>query len=153
MRFEIRDARADDQVRLHAIHHRATMSSYGRELGWLDPILADPATPLETVEWTLVAADPGGALGYAAVTANHLENLYVDPAAQGLGVGRALLRAVETRLRDRFTRVTLRCLHANPDARRLYERQGYSVQEDQTVVLHGRPLVAWLMAKPLHRAP
>jgi GNAT superfamily N-acetyltransferase len=153
VRFEIRDARADDQVRLHAIHHRATMSSYGREFGWLDPILADPATPLEIVEWTIVAADPSGALGYAAVTANHLENLYVDPAAQGLGVGRALLGAVETRLRDRFTRVTLRCLHANPDARRLYERQGYSVQEDQTVVLHGRPLGAWLMAKPLRGAP
>lgn len=153
MRFEIRDARASDQVRLHAIHHRATMSSYGRELGWLDAILADAATPLEVVEWTIVAADPDGALGYAAVTANHLENLYVDPAAQGLGVGRALLCAVETRLGDRFTRVTLRCLHANPDARRLYERQGYSVQEDQTVVLHGRPLGAWLMAKPLRRAP
>ena len=153
MRFEIRDARADDQVRLHAIHHRATMSSYGRELGWLDPILADSATPLETVEWTIVAADPGSVLGYAAVTANHLENLYVDPAAQGRGVGSALLGAVETRLRDRFTRVTLRCLHTNPDARRLYERQGYSVQEDQTVVLHGRPLGAWLMAKPLPWAP
>jgi hypothetical protein len=67
--FEIRDARDDDQVSLHAIHHRATMSSYGRDLGWLDPILADPATPLEIVEWTIVAADPGGALGYAAVTA------------------------------------------------------------------------------------
>ena len=40
MSFAIRDARADDQVRLHAIHHRATMSSYGRALGWLDAILA-----------------------------------------------------------------------------------------------------------------
>jgi ribosomal protein S18 acetylase RimI-like enzyme len=153
VRFEIRDARADDQVRLHAIHHRATMSSYGREFGWLDPILADPATPLEIVEWTIVAADPSGALGYAAVTANHLENLYVDPAAQGRGVGRALLGAVEARLRDRFASVTLRCLHANADARRLYERQGYTVRADQTVVLHGRPLEAWLMEKPLRRVP
>ncbi len=153
MSFEIRDARAGDQVRLHAIHHRATMSSYGRDLGWLDPVLADPATPLEVVAWTIVAADAGGALGYAAVTANHLENLYVDPAAQGRGVGSALLASVEARLRDRFTTVTLRCLHANPDARRLYERQGYRVREDQTVVLHGRTLGAWLMEKPLGRAP
>lgn len=152
MGFEIRDACAGDHVRLHTIHHRATMSSYGRELHWLDAILADPATPLESVEWTIVAADAGGVLGYAAVTANHLENLYVDPAAQGRGVGRALLAGVEARLRDRFATATLRCLHANPDARRLYERQGYRIRADQTVVLHGRPLAAWLMEKPLRDA-
>jgi len=149
MGFEIRDASAGDQVRLHAIHHRATMSSYGRALGWLDAVLADPATPLETVEWTIVAADAGDLLGYAAVTANHLENLYVDPAAQGRGVGSALLAGVEARLRGRFATATLRCLHANPDARRLYDRQGYRVREDQTVMLHGHALVAWLMEKPL----
>jgi GNAT superfamily N-acetyltransferase len=151
--FEIRDARADDQVRLHAIHHRATMSSYGREHGWLDPILADPATPLEAVEWTIVAAGPGGALGYAAVTANHLENLYVDPAAQGRGVGSALLGAVEARVRERFASMTLRCPRADPDARRLYERQGYTVREDQTIVYHGHDFEVWLMEKPLRRAP
>jgi ribosomal protein S18 acetylase RimI-like enzyme len=148
----IRDARADDYVRLHAIHHRATMSSYGRELDWLDAILADPATPLEAVEWTIVATDADDVLGYAAVTANHLENLYVDPAAQGRGVGRVLLLGMEARLRDRFATTTLRCLHANPEARRLYERQGYRVREDQTVILHGRALAAWLMEKPLRGA-
>ena len=127
------------------------MSSYGRELGWLDAILADPATPLELVEWTIVAAGADDVLGYAAVTASHLENLFIDPAAQGRGVGAALLASVEARLRDRFTRATLRCLHANPDARRFYERQGYAVREDQTVVLHGHTLRAWLMEKPLRR--
>jgi hypothetical protein len=95
--FEIRDARARDQVRLHAIHHRATMSSYGRELRWLDAILGDPTTPLEAVAWTIVAAGPEDVLGYAAVTAGHLENLFVE--------------------------------------------------------LHGHTLRAWLMAKPLGRAP
>ena len=153
MSFEIRDARAGDLVRLHAIHHRATMSSYGRELRWLDAILTDPATPLEAVEWTIVAAGPADVLGYAAVTASHLENLFVDPAAQGLGIGAALLASVEARLRDRFASATLRCLHANPDARRFYERQGYAVRADQTVVLHGHTLRAWLMGKPLGRAP
>src|ERR1043165_5893134 len=85
--LEIRAASAEDEPRLHAIHHRATMSSYGRELRWLDSILADPATPLEIVEWTIVAVDGASVLGYAAVTGCHLENLFIDPAAQGRGVG------------------------------------------------------------------
>jgi GNAT superfamily N-acetyltransferase len=147
--LELRDARAADDPRLRAIHHAATMSSYGRELAWLAPILAEPSTPLEVVEWTIVACDRDELLGYAAVTASHLENLYVDPAAQGRGVGATLLAAVEGRLRPRFAAVTLRCLHANPDARRFYERHGYGVVETQTIDLHGRPLPAWFMAKPL----
>ena len=149
MPIAIRDARPDDDPRLHAIHAAATMSSYGRQLPWLEPILRDPATPLEIVEWTIVAHDAGDLLGYAAVTAAHLENLYVDPAAQGRGVGAALLAEVEARVRARFDELTLRCLLANRDARRLYERSGYRVRATQTIVLHGRPLDAWLMAKPL----
>ncbi len=149
MPIAIRDARSDDDPRLHAIHAAATMSSYGRQLPWLAPILRDPATLLEVVEWTIVAHDVSDVLGYAAVTAAHLENLYVDPEAQGRRVGGALLAEVERRVRARFDTVTLRCLFANPDARRLYERSGYRVREAQTIVLHGRPLDAWLMAKPL----
>ena len=149
MPIAIRDARPNDDPRLHAIHAAATMSSYGRVLPWLGPILRDPATLLEVVEWTIVAHDASDLLGYAAVTASHLENLYVDPAAQGRGVGGALLAEVERRVRTGFEAMTLRCLHANPDARRLYERSGYQVRESQTIVLHGQPLDAWLMAKPL----
>ncbi|MEO7731851.1 MAG: GNAT family N-acetyltransferase [Kofleriaceae bacterium] len=149
MSIAIRDARPDDGPRLHAIHAVATMSSYGRRLPWLEPILQDPATPLEVVEWTIVAHDAGDVLGYAAVTAAHLENLYVDPAAQRRGVGAALLAEVEARVRARYEAITLRCLLANPDARRLYERNGYLVRETQRIVLHGKPLDAWLMAKPL----
>ena len=147
--LQLRDAHERDDPRLHAIHHAATMSSYGRELAWLAPILADPSTPLEVVEWTLVAFDGDDVLGYAAVTASHLENLYIDPAAQGRRIGATLLAAVEARLRPRFDVLTLRCLHANPDARRFYERHGFVVVETQTIVLHGRPLAAWFMAKPL----
>jgi ribosomal protein S18 acetylase RimI-like enzyme len=149
MPIAIRDARPEDEPRLHAIHAAAAMSSYGRELSWLEPILRDPATPLEVVEWTIVAHDAGDVLGYAAVTAAHLENLYVDPGAQGRGIGGGLLAEVEARVGARFEAMTLRCLLANPEARRLYERSGYQVRETQSIVLHGRPVDAWLMAKPL----
>jgi GNAT superfamily N-acetyltransferase len=149
MAFHIRDARASDELQLHAIYLGATMSSYGRQLPWLEPILTDPATPLETVGWTIVAAGDGGLLGYAAVTDNHLENLFVAPSAQGRGVGSALLAEVESRVLPGFETVTLRCLCINADARRLYDRRGYLVREVQTIALHGRPIPAWLMAKPL----
>jgi len=149
MPVAIRDAAPSDDRRLHTIHADATMSSYGRVHPWLEPILRDPATLLEAVEWTIVAHDGDDVLGYAAVTRAHLENLYVDPAAQGRGVGSTLLRAVEMRVASVHEELTLRCLHANPDARRLYDRAGYLVRETQTIELHGIPLDAWLMAKQL----
>jgi ribosomal protein S18 acetylase RimI-like enzyme len=149
MAIAIRASRPGDETRLRAIHLAATMSSYGRELVWLEPILGDPGTPLEPADWTIVAEVSGVALGYAAVTRSHLENLFVDPAAQGRGIGAALLAAVEVRLADRFDLVTLRCLHANRSARRFYDRHGYAVRETQTILLHGRPLPAWFMEKSL----
>lgn len=151
--IQLRDAHEHDDPRLHAIHHAATMSSYGREFAWLGPILADPSTPLEVVEWTLLAYDGDEVLGYAAVTASHLENLYIDPIAQGRRIGATLLAEVEARLRPRFEVITLRCLHANPDARRFYERHGFHIAQTQTIALHGRSLAAWYMAKPLRCAP
>jgi len=147
--IQLRDARPNDDPRLQALLHASTMSSYGRELSWLAPILADPATPLEAADWTIVACEGDLVVGYAAVTKSHLENLYVDPAAQNRRVGATLLAAVEARVHPPFDVLTLRCLHANPDARRFYGRHGYYTVETQTVTLHGHPLPAWFMAKPL----
>jgi len=149
MSVAIREARDSDDARLRAIYLAATMSSYGREFTWLAPILSDPGTALEKVEWTIVAVEADVVLGYAAVTRSHLENLFVDPAGQGRGVGTGLLVEVEARLARTFDLVTLRCLHANRDARRFYDRHGYTVRETQTINLHGRPAAAWLMEKRL----
>jgi GNAT superfamily N-acetyltransferase len=149
MSIAIRASRPDDETRLRAIHLAATMSSYGRELGWLEPILRDPATQLEPADWTLVAEHAGLMLGYAAVAGSHLENLFVDPSAQGRGIGAALLAEIELRLAARFELVTLRCLHVNRGARRFYDRHGYAVRETQSIVFHGRTLPAWFMEKPL----
>jgi ribosomal protein S18 acetylase RimI-like enzyme len=153
-RCDVREARAEDWPSLHRIHAAATRSSYGEILPWLMPILEDPETPLEETAWTLVAESEGRVVGYVAVTESHVENLFVDPEAQGKGVGDALLRAAEARIRrerggEREARVTLRCLHVNERARRFYERQGYSARETHEVVLHGRPLPAWFMVKEI----
>jgi GNAT superfamily N-acetyltransferase len=136
-----------DTAALQRIHAAATMSSYGQILRWLQPILEDPATPLEAVEWTLVAvedADDEAVLGYVAVTRRHIENLYIDPPAQGRGVGAALLAAVGERVDGT---ITLRCLLHNPKARRFYERHGYAVDRVERIVYHGQELDAWFMQK------
>ena len=64
------------------------------------PWLARPHTDEETRTWVRGVLVPSGAVtvaerqgqvaGYAAVTDGWLEHLYVDPAAQGRGIGSAL---------------------------------------------------------------
>ena len=136
-----------DAPTLQRIHAAATKSSYGAVLTWLAPILDDPATPLEDADWTICAVDDADdrVLGYVAVTARHIENLYIDPPAQGRGVGARLLAAVEERVSERP--LTLRCLTVNPDARRFYERHGFVVTREERIIYHGASLDSWLMAK------
>lgn len=140
----IRPAEARDIPAIKAIHARATMSSYGEVYTWLEPILSDPATPLEPCDWTLVAELDGAVVGYVAVTGRHIENLYVAPEAQGRSVGQALLRAAEQRIAGPST---LRCLLVNERARRLYERCGYTILREETISYHGRALRAWFMTR------
>ena len=140
----IRPAESRDDGRCRAIHAAATMSSYGAVYRWLERIVSDPDTPLEPCEWMLVAELDGTVVGYVAVSGNHVENLYVDPAAQGRGVGRCLLAAVEERL---VGPITLRCLVVNTRARSLYERCGFVADRQERIDYHGRLLEAWFMIK------
>jgi GNAT superfamily N-acetyltransferase len=121
--LEIRPAEARDDGPCRAIHAAATMSSYGAVYRWLERIVYDPDTLLEPCDWMLVAELDRRVVGYVAVSANHIENLYVDPAAQGRGVGRRLLSAVEERL---VGPISLRCLLVNTRARSLVEAAGSS---------------------------
>lgn len=68
----------------------------------------------------LVVADADAILGFALATGGHLDMLFVDPAAQGSGAGRALLADAEAR-----GAVSLECFRANAAARRFYERAGW----------------------------
>ena len=141
---QIRPFEDSDDARCRAIHGAATMSSYGQVHRRLEPIVCDPETPLEPCGWSLVAEFDGSVAGYVAVTGNHIENLYVMPVAQGLGVGRMLLAAVEQRLAGPLT---LRCLTVNGRARSLYERCGFAVVREEDVHYHGLMLAAWFMVK------
>jgi chorismate mutase/GNAT superfamily N-acetyltransferase len=66
-------------------------------------------------------AGVGRVVGFAAVTGDWLDGLYVHPDAQGLGIGTALLEVVKAARPDGFS---LWVFQTNLAARRLYERHG-----------------------------
>lgn len=68
-----------------------------------------------------------------------LRALYVDPPAQGAGVGRALLAAAEERLRaDGFAFAVLWVFEENGLARDFYARHGWELEDaDVTARHHG----------------
>jgi putative acetyltransferase len=60
--------------------------------------------------------------GYSQVSDAHIDLLFVDPELHGGGVGYALLRQAE-----QDGAATLECFSANAQARRFYDRAGWSV--------------------------
>jgi chorismate mutase len=68
-----------------------------------------------------VAEQDAGVVGYAAVTGDWLDGLYVHPDAQGQGIGTALLEVVKAARPGGFC---LWVFETNLAARRLYERRG-----------------------------
>jgi len=83
---------------------------------------------------TFVAERDGQIVGYVAVgrsadeeSDGELYAIYVHPEHWGTGIGRALLRAGEERLRELgHTRAVLWVLEDNPRTRRFYELAGWS---------------------------
>lgn len=80
------------------------------------------AGKLDEWDWGVVAEQEKGLAGYIAMSGRHIDQLFVDPSAQGQGVGRALLAAALGRgLRP----LTLDVFEKNRPARRLYESRGF----------------------------
>lgn len=88
----------------------------------------DAVTRDETI-W--VAEEDGHRLGFAAVYVNDnfLHSLFVDPDAQGKGVGSALLKKVQSE----FTSTgSLKCLVQNHHALAFYQHHGWHVEAEGT---------------------
>lgn len=73
-----------------------------------------------------VAEVDGAVVGYARFTATWLDDLYVSPAAQGTGVGTALLEVVKALRPGGFS---LWVFEVNTPARRFYARHGLVERE------------------------
>jgi putative acetyltransferase len=73
----------------------------------------------------LVALSDGTPAGFLLMTDQHIDMLFMDPAASGRGGGAALLKEAE----QRGAR-TLECFRDNHAARRFYERYGWRVERE-----------------------
>jgi GNAT superfamily N-acetyltransferase len=99
-----------------------------------DPALHPPAMsvrPGSVVYTALALDDTGAAVGHLALRSAgadlELKRMYVVPPYRGRGVAGALLRAAEEEARSRGARrIVLQTGDRQPDAVRLYEREGYA---------------------------
>ena len=99
---------------------------------------------------TLVAEEGGEVVGFAELEEDgHLDMLYLRKDAVRRGVGQGLYRALEQEARGRglgriFTEASI-------TARPFFERQGFHVTGEQTVVARGVSMINFAMEKDLTR--
>lgn len=109
----------------------------------------------------LLASDGGRVVGYTVLGFGYslefhgrdafVDELFVEDAARGQGVGSLLLDAAEMACRARgIHALHLESGHANPDATRLYERRGFRAHERHLMTkwLHETGLPAGSAARP-----
>ncbi|WP_343712116.1 GNAT family N-acetyltransferase [Inquilinus sp.] len=125
----IRTARPEDRDVLGALKLRASLA-WGDHVETLRALPEAREVPSEHLPAILVAELDGTITGFATVLprddgAADLEDLFVDPAAWGRGIGRRLLAEAEARA----ARLGADALHvvAGDRARPFYERCGFRI--------------------------
>lgn len=97
---------------------------------------------------TLIASSSDSIIGVGLSEEAVISDLWVHPAAQGLGTGTALLAALESEIAGRgFATARLRCLEPNHKSRSFYVSRGWT---EVRVYPHEKiPLNTVDMEKPL----
>jgi len=97
---------------------------------------------------TLVAEEDDRVVGFAELEVDgHLDMLYVRGDAVGRGVGRLLYEAVEWEAQN--TGLSRIFTEASVTARPFFERRGFRVMREQTVLRRGTRLTNFVMRKDL----
>jgi len=120
----LRRATAEDAVAVAEVWLRAFASAYAFPHAHTDDDvrrwIREEVVP-GTETW--VGQDDRGVVGFIALAPGWVEHLYVDPVAQGEGVGRRLLELAMTR--DTTGELQLWTFQVNDRARRFYARNGF----------------------------
>ena len=122
--YAIRPLQPTDLEGISRVHWRACSTAY-RFMNWSyteDEVRRWYAGKLGEWDWGRVACAGESVVGFLAAIGAHIDQLFVDPDHQRVGLGSALLRAMlERRLRP----ATLHVFAQNTPARVLYERFGF----------------------------
>jgi ribosomal protein S18 acetylase RimI-like enzyme len=125
----IRKARAEDAVRIGAIAW-AAYSKYVARIGREPaPMLADFAAEIAADHVVVIGADgriDGYMIAWPEMDAYFIDNVEVDPAQQGKGLGRQLIRhAVAEAKRHRLPAIQLYTNAAMTENLSMYARMGF----------------------------
>lgn len=126
----IRAATEADAPALASIQARSWRWAYGHFIAFEEmPIAAESEPGLREMAASgavRVFEQDATVVGYAAVDGDELRSLYVEPAAQGAGVGTRLLADAEDRIRAAgHARAWLYVYADNARGRAFYERHGW----------------------------
>jgi ribosomal protein S18 acetylase RimI-like enzyme len=121
----LRPAAASDAAAI-ATMMRASLNAFD----WM-PVLHTPEEDLSFIRDILmpsqqvaVAETSGRIVGFIAVSGGWVEQLYLDPAWTGQGIGTRLLVQATAGI----SLIKLHCFQANTGARRFYERHGFRAE-------------------------
>ncbi|WP_224269711.1 GNAT family N-acetyltransferase [Haloprofundus salinisoli] len=152
--MDLRDAEPTDAEGIRTVARESLLASYSPELSedvidtavgnWYDDDevgsnLEDPqAVWSVAVDGDDVVAVVQSYLVEADETVGHIDWLHVDPDSRGEGLGKQLLKRVETELMDRgASRLEGKVLTVNEGGARFYENAGYEAGETQEVEISG----------------
>ena len=136
----IRAATLDDADEIDRVHVQAWQRAYWEFVAPSEMIGARRPADERVARWrerisdatvrTWVYEVDGIVAGFASAGGGELTALYVDPAAQGAGVGGALLDHAEAALRaEGAEEASLRVFRDNEAGRRFYEARGWRLVE------------------------
>ena len=124
----VRPYRPEDESAVVHVWHRAGRDAYTYLPTWqsftLEHAIEVFREAIASVCELFVATRDGSVVGYLALRGSYVDRLYVDPDAQGHGVGARLLEEAKQRSP---TGLELHTHVQNEGARRFYERHGFEV--------------------------
>ena len=136
--FELRQATPGDCERLYRIQSQSMRPYVEQIWGWNESFQEERFRQGFDPDKTRIVLSNEREIGFLRVTekkeAVFIEQIYIIPEYQGRGIGTALVREVISRNLP----VELSVLKLNTDARRLYERLGFRVNDENATHYHMR---------------